>query len=248
MWRYTMAKSVIFIVGRCNNEAEYKGLMGYIDGFYRKHIPAGNSFAVTRWDADVLSYVNKSVPVDNDLIIIGFSFGGCKAVEVCAGLKRPVQQLILLDPVSYVWWGPEATPKVNGQFLPKPWTGPWVGNTWDFVLPDNVMNATCFYRQAKEMPWSACIRAAKCKFTNKLYVPKSKNVNEGHGEYVWSSETINLMKTAIATTYPKQVDVITTLGTAQKALEDLANASQNPEFVSAVKEAMNALNKASTVL
>ena len=92
--------------------------------------------------------------------------------------------------------------------MPLPYSGTWKGNTWDFSLSDNIQSANCFHRQANEMPWSSFIRSAKCEYVNKKYNPKvpfpaptdphyGQLVAEGHGQYVWSNEVIDLVKASL---------------------------------------------------
>lgn len=197
-----MKANVIFVVGRCESEKEYCGLMDYLTKFYRPRLP-GIPFDVTRWDKDVLGFINQKAPAPTPLVLVGFSFGGGKAVEVCSQLQRPIKKLVLIDPVNPVWWGPDARPKgADGKPLPLPWSGAWTGNTWDFVIPANVQSVHCFYREAKQMPWSAPIRSARigpngrCEITNIKYTPTKANPIEAHGEYVWRSETIEVIKAA----------------------------------------------------
>jgi len=171
-----MATSVVFIVGLSPTEKDYASLIAYIEKFYKARLPVGTPLHVTRWDKDVVGEINEKFPNEN-LVIVGFSFGGQKAVEVCSALAKPIKKLILIDPVDYH----------NGG---KP-------NTVGFTVPDNVASAACFYREAKKIPWSSYITKGGTEWFNKKYVPVSKNEAEGHGEYVWKPETMTLIKSAL---------------------------------------------------
>jgi pimeloyl-ACP methyl ester carboxylesterase len=171
-----MSASVVFIQGLCPTELDYKPLMDYEFNFYKNKLPAGTPLHVDRWDHDVAANVLAKFPT-GDLVIVGFSFGGQKAVEICTTLNRPIKKLILLDPVDYH----------NGN---KP-------NTVGFVLPDTVKSAHCFYRGATQIPWSGSISKATCEFINKKYNPTKKSVDEAHGEMVWHADTISLIKASL---------------------------------------------------
>jgi hypothetical protein len=186
-----MSASVVFITGWCPNETEYKNLMAYEEKFYKGKLPANMPLYVDRWDKNPAAAIKSKFPT-GDLVIVGFSFGGQKSIEVCAELARPIKKLILLDPVDY--------------------HNPNVPNTAGFTLPDNVLAANCYYRLPRDMPWSGHVVKAKCEFYNKKYTPKPVTPPAGmtdtkaiasyietvqHGEYVWSEETINAVRSAL---------------------------------------------------
>jgi hypothetical protein len=194
---------LVFTCGLCANEQEYVGLLTAISNFLKPRLPANTPMTMLRWYEDLAAQIKLKAPPPQKLVMVGFSFGGGKSVEACRQLQqvgRNVDALILIDPVSPTWPDANAKPKdAAGNLLPKPWTGPWQGNTWDFVLPDNVKRAWCFYREAREVPWSAPIRKAKCEFYNKKYNGKNPlDVLAAHGEYVWSGETVDAIKRALA--------------------------------------------------
>lgn len=168
-----MSASVVFIIGLSANEKQYADLIAYIQKFYAARLPPQTPLHVTRWDKNVAGEITKKFP-KGDLVIVGFSFGGQKAVEICETLKRPIKQLVLLDPVDYH----------NGN---KP-------NLAGFVLPGNVAKAHCFFRGATAVPWSGYIARGLTTWTNVRYVA---NTADPHGEYVWKSDTMNIIKGAL---------------------------------------------------
>jgi hypothetical protein len=121
------------------------------------------------------------------LVIVGFSFGGQKSIEVCATLGRQVKKLILIDPVNYH----------KGD----------IPNVYGFEIPYNILEAECMYRQAKAMPWSSYISGVQVppnsqlttKVKNTLYIPKSngKDPYADHGEKVWSLDLLNSIRSAL---------------------------------------------------
>lgn len=89
-----------------------------------------------------------AVQSDAPLLVVGHSFGGSAAVDFCRTLARPVDHLLLLDPVPVRGWG--------------------VLNFTAFVLPDNVRTAACYRRRRVfgVPPFSHPIRQAACPFQN----------------------------------------------------------------------------------
>lgn len=110
------------------------------------------------------------------LVLVGFSFGGQKTVEIAA--QAPVSPcVVLIDPVDY---NKPTTPNTNG-----------------FYLPPSVKRAWCFHRGAKQSPWSGALRGGPIEFSVKQYTPKPGTIDAQHGQYVWEAETINAIKTAL---------------------------------------------------
>jgi len=69
------------------------------------------------------------------IVLIGHSFGGGKSVELASHARRPIDWLILLDPVPYDDWGV----RHSGAY---------------FRIPPNVLHAVCFYRPPGLWPLS----------------------------------------------------------------------------------------------
>lgn len=178
-----------FIVGFCDQEIDpvtkkvtktaeqsYQGLQDAIQKFYTDRLPKGAPFFTSRWNQDVLSEILTRYPT-GDLGIIGFSFGGQKAVEVCQALAllptyRAVKKLVLIEPVDF------NNPK-------KP-------NTSGFAIPRNVVNARCFHRKnPTAIPWSGGITSPVIIDTTYI-----STTSDPHGEYVWKADTINEVKAA----------------------------------------------------
>lgn len=151
-------------------EENYQGLQDYIKTYYTSRLPKGTPFVTARWNEDVFAKIMGTYAT-GDIGIIAHSFGGQKAVEVCAALNpRVVKKLILIDPVDY--------------------NHPAIPNTTGFAIPRNVLNARCFYRQKPSaMPWSGSISSPV--IVNTMYVPTT---SDPHGEYVWNASTINEVK------------------------------------------------------
>lgn len=176
-----MGTSVVFTLGLSSSEADYAKLATDVAAWWQPRLPAGTKLYMNRWDKDVLTDLIKQVPPTDKLVLMGFSFGGGKTVEVATSLNaagRVVAGIVLIDPVDY--------------------KNPNTPNTHGFPLPPNVKKAWSFYRGATASPWSSFIATAACEFYNKRYVPSSNDVQAAHGQYVWSGETVNAVKAAMA--------------------------------------------------
>lgn len=176
----------VFVVGLCEDvidpktksvvktaEQNYQGLQDYIQTYYTARIAKGTPFFTSRWNRDVVSEIAAKYP-DGDLGILGHSFGGQAAVEVCRSLmgSRLIKKLVLIDPVDY--------------------HNPKTPNTVGFAVPPNVLNARCFYRQKPtSSPWSGSISSPV--IINTMYVPTT---SDPHGEYVWNASTLSEVKAA----------------------------------------------------
>jgi carboxypeptidase C (cathepsin A) len=149
-------------------------------------LPANTKNLITRWDHDVAKEINDNFR-DDDICLVGHSYGGCKSARVSFELNRPIRKLILLDPVEI-----DAGNKVNK-----------VG----FPISPNVQTAECYYRLCTATPWSGWINGVRvpdnCKVVlntnvmNSVYKPKSSDPWQAHGEAVWSSYLLNSIKQAL---------------------------------------------------
>jgi pimeloyl-ACP methyl ester carboxylesterase len=189
--------AVVFVVGLCGTEDSYNDLMfgttqiakGSKDPWSIKNkvigrLPAGTPNLITRWDHDVAAEINKNFP-DGDVVLIGHSYGGCKAAQISLSLNRPIKKLILIDPVE-----------INkGNVI----------NTTGFTIGPNVIEAECYYRIAKSTPYSAGIsRVAvtqngqlQTKITNVIYPCDGKDPWADHGKYVWDGKLVATIKAAL---------------------------------------------------
>lgn len=161
------------------------GLIRYVDNFWRPKI-APARLMVTTWDHDVASEIAATYPT-GDVIIVGFSHGGWKAIEVAKGWASPtrgpprnVKRMVLVDPVPY----PNPKPLYAG-----------------FDLSENIGYAVCFWRGYNNQHelFSGPIRSAKCDFVNWKFNPKPLPPTQGgeggeHGEFMWRAETISAVK------------------------------------------------------
>lgn len=85
------------------------------------------------------------------IIMVGHSLGGGKVIQVCNDLNTkniPVQAIVILEPVP--------------QWDAEPF------NNNDFIVPDNVQSASCFYRNRWffSFPFSFPIKKCNCPYFN----------------------------------------------------------------------------------
>lgn len=114
------------------------------------------SVLITEW-TDKLAQMIRNWRDLGPILLVGHSFGGSALVE--AANQMPdirIDHLVLLDPVPTKGWG--------------------LFNFRDFVIPDNVQAATCFWRKPILPPWSCPIRKAGCAYRN-IYM------NLGHSAF-----------------------------------------------------------------
>jgi pimeloyl-ACP methyl ester carboxylesterase len=83
-------------------------------------------------DDDILLTVEK---FPGRIVLIGHSFGGCRSIELAEQLHRPVDSLILLDPVPCHDWAFRHAGKY-------------------FTVPAQVKSSVCYYRPASIFPVS----------------------------------------------------------------------------------------------
>lgn len=172
-----MPHSLLFVTGYYKTVSDANLLQGYIRASWAKRGMAIDRFY--RWDEDAnIGIWLAAVPAGNKLGVIGFSFGAGAIIAALANLKRPVDQLIILDGVH----PPSPTPTDPG------WT-----------LPACVKNATAWTRAAESRKayWSVGIAHGACEWVNIKYNPTSATEEAQHGDEVWRPEPVNLMKSAI---------------------------------------------------
>lgn len=171
-----------FILGGNMNETQWADLGKSISSFYKARISTPFDIVFYHYTDDVFGMIQKSQP-SGEIILAGHSFGGCKAVQTAAqfaAVKRPVEHLVLFDPVEITAWN--------------------VPNTKGFTISSNVGEAICFFRGAKEAPYSGSISNSGPTFKNSPYVGD-------HGKCVWDGANIAMIATALAggTFIPKPV-------------------------------------------
>lgn len=83
------------------------------------------------------------------VVLVGHSFGGCKSFEIASSVQRPINCLILLDPV----------PTDHSIFRHE-------GKYFD--LPSKVLNAVCYYRAPGFFPISYPILHPRTGSDNRL--------------------------------------------------------------------------------
>lgn len=139
----TLKKGEVVVIFFSGLNGSDKGGLLDIQRDVEKHLPDDT---VTRmyWDdgyADPDSKLGKMILAENkELVFVGHSFGGCKAVDLAAAYEKrgkKIKKVILLDPVPITHIG--------------------LLNFIDFTLPNNVQKATCFKRNAIIPPYSCAI-------------------------------------------------------------------------------------------
>jgi len=116
----------------CSGSGPGNGLRDVADTIRRLH--PGQRVITRAWNDDdgvVATIRGHAGPV----LLVGHSFGGSKSIEFAAAAGRPIDHLLLLDPVPYRDWGI----RHGGKY---------------FVIPDAVRDAVCFYRPAGAWPIS----------------------------------------------------------------------------------------------
>ncbi len=134
-----MKPTLHFVLGGGMTEEDWKKLAAYLTTTYKSKIKTSHDIAVYRYTDDVALAIQTNQPT-GPVTLAGHSFGGCRAVQTACALEklgRAVDHLVLFDPVEITAWD-------------RP-------NTAGFVLPGNVLEAVCFYRGAKEAPYSGRI-------------------------------------------------------------------------------------------
>ena len=103
-------------------------------------------FSSHSWDEEpdaIADRVTRYAESDVVPVVLGYSFGGSKAIDTCQKLNEsrvPVTCLFLLDPVPTRGWG--------------------VLNFTDFRVPDNVRQSYCWWRAPWLPPCSCPVRRA----------------------------------------------------------------------------------------
>ncbi len=118
---------VVFTYGfGCSADGRGNGLRDMAENVQRTY---PNERVVTRgWndDDDIVNTINNH---RGPVMLIGHSFGGCASVDISTQVKRPVDRVVLLDPVPYFTWAIHHS-------------GP------NFELPTSVRSAICYYRES----------------------------------------------------------------------------------------------------
>jgi pimeloyl-ACP methyl ester carboxylesterase len=111
-------------------------------------------------DDDDISRTIQNYP--GPVALIGHSFGGSKSVELAARVGRPIDWIVLLDPVPCDDWAF----RHSGKY---------------FEIPAGVRNAVCFYRPAGAWPISYPI-------VNPATPSANRQRNLGHADFGESAE------------------------------------------------------------
>jgi pimeloyl-ACP methyl ester carboxylesterase len=116
----------------CGADGHGNGLRDVAEAIRTRH-PA--SRVITRaWnDADAIAATVEAHR--GPVVLVGHSFGGCRTVELAAQVRRPVDAVVLLDPVPCDDWAF----RKEGKY---------------FQTPGNVGKVTCFHRPAGGWPTS----------------------------------------------------------------------------------------------
>ena len=124
---------VVFTFGKgCPGDGAGNGLRGVADTI-RVQYPGQQ--VITRGCDDEDGIEQTLQNHRGPIAMVGHSFGGCRSLEMAARLRRPVDWLILLDPVPYNDWAFRHA----GLY---------------FQLPTNIAKAVCYYRPAWLFPIS----------------------------------------------------------------------------------------------
>jgi pimeloyl-ACP methyl ester carboxylesterase len=99
------------------------------------HLQYPNARVITRAWNDDDGIENKIETHRGPVVLIGHSFGGCRSFQIASSVHRPIEDLVLLDPV----------PIDDGFFRHE---GKY------FERPATVRNAVCFYRAPGFWPLS----------------------------------------------------------------------------------------------
>jgi len=164
----TLATGVVFVAGLSPNDAAYKSLNDYITKFYGDRIPKGHPLLVTDWRQNLPPLIMAKFGASRPIVYVGFSLGGGELKNQGARIVNTIKKAVLIDPVD----------KNNAQKI----------NNVGLTLPNNVQSAVCFYRGAKEWPFSTFIKNIKPGYSNIRYVPVT---SDPHGEKVWNANTIH---------------------------------------------------------
>jgi pimeloyl-ACP methyl ester carboxylesterase len=116
----------------CDGDGHGNGLRDVAEAIRRRH---PNARVITRAWNDIDGITATVLRHRGPVVLVGHSFGGCRSVELAAAAKRPIDALVLLDPVPCDDWG-----------FRKP--GKY------FQTPANVAKSFCFHRPAGGWPTS----------------------------------------------------------------------------------------------
>lgn len=173
-------KQLIFITGLSPSEADYKSLSDAIARKWKSPCEkAGYALTMGQWDKTwELVQILRTLVVTKRRIV-GFSFGGSAAVDLCFIRDLPtIEKLILLSPVQHP---PDGVRDGNDPKFPG------------FTLPDNVLSALCYHRGREDCKGihERPIIAGKCPWVNVKYNPKpNPDEKARHGERVWDNDVI----------------------------------------------------------
>ena len=156
----------LFITGWYENRKSLEELGMAIMDFYHRQLGSEYQILVSSYDRPIETDLRNAGVTNSVLHVVGFSFGGQRAIELCENIGRTVQTLVLIDPVNY--------------------HRPNEPNQTGFTVPPNVVKAICHYRNAKAMPWSGKIANESPQYKNHNYWAVSSNPWQAHGEYVWN--------------------------------------------------------------
>lgn len=183
--------TIIFTLGLNDSEANYVKLANDVQAWWTTQLNnrklTGYRLVMMRFYDDIQGYIAKNVPVTDKLVLVGFSYGGGKTIDVANALniaKRAINGIVLIDPVV-------CTPcTAKGPNNDKP-------NITGFAIPGNVKQAWAFFRGATQSPWSSSIASASGPYVNTRYI-NSGSVAAAHGMYVWQGATVDAVVKAAA--------------------------------------------------
>jgi pimeloyl-ACP methyl ester carboxylesterase len=133
------------------------------------------------------------------VVLVGHSFGGCRSFEIASTVARPINCLILLDPV----------PTEGGLFRHD-------GKYFD--LPSKVINAVCYYRAPGFFPISYPLVHPRTASDNRLR-------DLGHSEFCENAEVRQCIVDLCGREQTKMQFASGQLGASGAALVDQATVS-----------------------
>ena len=109
----------------CEGSGHGNGLRDVAEAIRQRH--PGSRVITRAWnDADTVAATIEAH--EGPVVLVGHSFGGCRTVELAAGVRRPVEAIVLLDPVPCDDWAF----RKEGKYFQTPAT---VGATYCFHRP-----------------------------------------------------------------------------------------------------------------
>jgi hypothetical protein len=159
---------VVFITGG-GDVTNLAALQNLITATYKAKLPAGTPWLIMGYDQDVTAAISQKYP-NRQVILLGHSFGGEKAIHVAQELDQPIELLMTFDAVH--------SGKYGGAY----------NQAENFTIPNNVKKAVAYRRyNYSSVPASGWIANPRSQDTNISYGANNAIPAEDlHGWAVWN--------------------------------------------------------------